>query len=174
MAALSVLTFQTWEELAVGGYRAVWGKTQKQHDELIRALRDMTSRTIESLAAVHANLLESAEHTESIALTAAREAGLAYGGPPPEAPPFASLDIIAKTLDGPRHLMMPAEIALYRARIRSILKLSDANVRESARLAATIQRARDSLRKLERFYSMKEKPTAARRRKPAAKSRRSR
>jgi hypothetical protein len=156
----------------VGGYRAVWGKSLKQHDQLIRSLGELTSRTIESLAAVHANLLESAEHTESIALTAAREAGLAYDGSPSDAPPFASIDIIAKTLDGPRHPMTPQELQLYRSRIRSILKLSDVNVRESARLAATIERARGALRRLERFYSMKDKPAAARKRKPAAKSRR--
>lgn len=161
----------------MAGYLEVWAGSLKQHDGLIRSLRELTLRTTASLEAIHSNLMRSAEQTESIAVRAARDAGIEYGGRNPEEPlAFGSLDVIIRTLSGPRQLMTREQVEFYRSRIRSILKLSEADIRESAKLASSIKRGRECLKKLERFYSMKDKPAGARkgRRKPATRPKRSR
>ncbi len=161
----------------MGGNRTAWGNTQKQHDDLIRSLRPLIGRIVHALSAISSNLKQVGEQTEKMGRRAAQDSNIEYhGGSPDQLFPFAALDTIIETFGGPRHLMESDEVSFYLSAIRSVLKLSDGNIRESARLAKAFKDNRQCLKKIERFYSMGEKGAgrAARRPRRSAKPKRRR
>ena len=141
----------------MGGKILAWGKSQKQHDNLIASLPGITERTMEALATIFSTINLITEESEKLARRGAQDAGLAYPEPGATPPALVALNTMVETLKGPRHEMTPDEVAFYRDGIRSILQRSNLLLRESAKLAKALKDGNVCLQKIEPFYSMGKK-----------------
>jgi len=145
----------------MAGFIRKWGPSQKQHDRLIGSLLGPTRRTEEALAAIFSNVTQIAGESEKLGRRAAQDAGSDFPTPQPgQSLAIVALNTIVQTLKGPRHEMGREEVAFYRSGLRSILRLVERNLRESAKLTKAIEDGRENLRKIQQFYSTGGKPPA--------------